>query len=191
MTTKKNQTGLTGLLLLKMEKQPDLHWYDTDVRSVEDVVIPLADAGLIEIGESYHGVVSVELSAAGKLLAHAARTESLTTSTSSEDRAAAALWRWLLVNGVEGGSYGSEYPWGRSGEVTHILTCGLDLKRSSPVKDDVWTEWDGTFGSGDDRRTGVSGKAVCLCSKRVEVNLHTEVESLTAFLTDVLAFQEA
>ena len=167
----------TPVLLAKFAVTPAVYWYGTENDTVQvafdEALVGLADAGLIILGETHNSVSSfATLTETGTALAATARATMLTTTaTDGGGRANAALWLWLVVNGSEQGSYGDDYPYGRRGQIAHLLLCGLDLDKSGGVKDDSLT---------------VSGRAVCTCGQ-VQVQIKAQVESITALISQVLA----
>jgi hypothetical protein len=180
-----SQEGV-ALLLAKIERYPDMMFWDSHERHVDDVVLPLMVAGLVDVPTSWRDSANVLLTEAGKALLPRATPEALCgPQPTGRDRAAAALWLWLLLNGTQANRYGDSYPYGRGGEVVHLLSCGLDLSASTPVKDDTWVEDAGSFADGD-RVTGVSGSATCRCGAVKRFDMVHEITSVTALVWAIL-----
>lgn len=179
-----------ALLLAKMARHSYVDWrlfeHDRFSVSVEDVLLPLMEADLVTItGETWGNTAEVGLTDAGRALAATASPEMLCgPQATGADRAGAALWLWLLINGATLGPYGSD-AYGDHGEIAHLLGCGLDLAASSPVRDDAWEVWAGTFHE-PERTVGVSGRATCSCGAVAQVSVHHEVASVTALVRQVL-----
>lgn len=179
-----------SLLLKKIQEHALLSWQNPDrwgrrpaeSFSVDDAVLPLDEAGLVTIGGTSFGATHITVTTAGRELAETATPETLCGPLAdSEQRAEAALWLWLLLNGGINGEYGSVSHYGEEGEIAHLMLCGLDMKKSSQVRDDTWGVWQGTFA--DDRReTGVSGYAYCRCDVVEGLTVVHKVESVTALI---------
>ena len=107
------------------------------------------------------------------------------TSSSSCSSGDLALWEWLLLNGGVSTYYSGIV--GMSADAWHLLACGIDLSRSTPVRDDTWYTFAGTFADYDDKETGVSAHATCVCGNVESLVLVAQVESVTELLRQVLS----
>jgi len=106
-------------------------------------------------------------------------------SSSSRSSGDLALWEWLLLNGGVSTYYSGIV--GMSADAWHLLSCGVDISRSLPVRDDTWYTFAGTFADHDDKETGVSAHATCVCGKVKDLKLVAQVESVTELLRQVLS----
>lgn len=95
-----------------------------------------------------------------------------------------AMMTWLLMNGGIIDNYGT-YPEVRA-DVMHVLACGVDYDESSPVRDDTWTTWGGTFAEGD-RQVGVGAGITCLCGEVKSLHVVAQVESMVDLIKAMVA----
>ena len=183
-----DQDSANALLAAKIQRNELVH-FETNGKgqTAEDVLQPLVDAGLVSLGRPFMRAAVADLTAEGVEAAASVTPAMLTGAQNSPAaRAQAAMWLFLLLNGHTPGSYGSTHPFGERGEIAHVLTCGLDLTRSSSVSDDTWSSWGGTFSS-DNRHVGISGEASCRCGQVMRHSVKHEVESIADLLAQTLA----
>jgi hypothetical protein len=180
---------MTAALLARITR----HSADANIaeeRTLDDTtttaVLTLLDQGYITSTDCGAGYVAYAATDAGKRVAATFTAAAIAGApgNSTDSSGDVALWSWLLLNGGELGRYATEPS--ATPAVAHLLACGLDLAKSGPVRDDVWTVWGGTFGD-DGREAGVSGMAACRCGHVHDLSLRATVESVTDLLRQALA----